>query len=184
MRYRKKVPPTDRGLSETLLNDGWEEMREPKNLFITILLSIPFMITNALIVLFLVPPIRYWIISLGEMMVGNGVTFRIDIRLIAYIVAFLGLLIAHEFFHAILTPKFPKSQKTFWGITLYGGFVSSTEEMSKCRWVLISILPFVALSIIMPMVLIFFNVFNGFTAFLAFFNAMSSSVNITNRRMY
>lgn len=161
MIYRKKVPPTDDNLSETLLYNGWIKMKEPKNLFVSIILSVPIMVANAAITIFLIQPIKNWLIGLGRILGSGGLTFSIDLKSIAYIVAIFVFLVMHEMLHAVFVPSFIKSQKTFWGITPFGGFVSTTEELSKLRFVFISVSPFVALSILMPIILDYIDVFSG-----------------------
>jgi hypothetical protein len=37
MKFVKKIPPTDKKLSEKLVTDGWRKIKEPKNLLTTIL---------------------------------------------------------------------------------------------------------------------------------------------------
>lgn len=180
MLYRKKVPPTNTNLSEELLSIGWKKIKEPKNLFAAIMLSVPLMILNAFITLYFVSPVKNWLIELVRKLDSFSLVITIDIKLIAYIIVVFVFLVVHELLHAIFIPNFIKSEKTYWGITPFGGFVSTTEEITKCRFVLISIVPFVLLSLMMPMILNFANIFNGFAAFLAIMNAMASSVDILN----
>jgi len=180
MIYRKKVPPTDSNLSEALINTGWKKIREPKNLFVAVMLSVPFMILNSLITLYFVSPIRNWLVELGRKLDSFSFVFTVDIKFFAYIIIVFAFLVVHELLHAIPIPDFMNSKKTFWGITPFGGFVSTTEEISKRRFVLISIIPFVVLSLIMPIILNFANGFNGFVVFLAIMNALGSSVDILN----
>jgi len=180
MIYRKKVPPTDSNLSEALINTGWKKIREPKNLFVAVMLSVPFMILNSLITLYFVSPIRNWLVELGRKLDSFSFVFTIDIKFFAYIIIVFAFLVVHELLHAIPIPDFMNSKKTFWGITHFGGFVSTTEEITKRRFVLISIIPFVVLSLIMPIILNFANGFNGFVVFLAIMNALGSSVDILN----
>jgi len=177
MIYSKIIPRIDQHLSESLLSNGWTKIRESKNLLITILLSIPFMVLNATITLFAISPIRSWVIGLGEMMLGDGIVLNFIVPAVG-IVGISVYLIIHELLHAVFTPNFPKSKKTHWGITFFGGFVSTTEEISKSRFILISIAPFIALSLAMPALFIAFNAFNGYIAFFAILNALGSSVDI------
>ena len=178
MLYRRKIPPTDKNLSDMLLSNGWQKIKEPKNLITTLALSIPFMIFNATITILLVSPVRNWLVDLGSSVLGDG-GFAFSIRLI-YLPVFFVFLIVHELLHVVLVPNFIKSRKTFWGITPFGGFVSTTEEMSKTRFVLLCVFPFVVLSLIMPIVFSLLGLFSGFIAFLALLNALSSSIDIFN----
>jgi len=159
MVYSKKIPPSDSNLSMTLLDNGWVKIKEPQNLFITVMISIPFMIINAAILILFVPPIKIPLSEILEQLDNGGFTFVIDIKLLLYIVAFFVFLVAHELLHAVFIPDFIKSRKTFWGITPYGGFVSTTEELSKLQFFLISITPFVALSVILPLIFSFLGIY-------------------------
>ncbi|MDZ5001147.1 DUF3267 domain-containing protein, partial [Clostridium perfringens] len=61
MRYIKKIPPTDKELSNKLISEGWTKLKEPSNLSIATLLSLPFMLVNGgvylLIVFYLYSPL-------------------------------------------------------------------------------------------------------------------------------
>ena len=48
MRYLKKIPSTDKELGIKLISEGWTKLKEPSNLGIATLLSIPFMFINAM----------------------------------------------------------------------------------------------------------------------------------------
>jgi len=179
--YRKKIPPTDISLSETLLESGWSKLKEPKNLFTAVLLSVPFMILNVAIVAFIVPPIRALFTDITGHFSSGGISFNINLVLIiAGLLAVFILLVVHEMLHAVLIPNFIKSKKTFWGITPFGGFVSTTEEISKMRFILISTFPFIILSIVLPLFLYLIGIYNGFITFLVLLNAAASSVDILN----
>jgi hypothetical protein len=180
MIYSNKIPPTDKNLSALLIDSGWIKIKEPKNFLATLMLSIPFMIINAVIIFLIVPPIKVQIIETLEKLEYGGITFTIDITILLYILAIFAFLIAHELLHAVFIPDFIKSRKTFWGITSFGGFVSTTEEISKLRFILISIFPIITLSVIMPWLFIMFDLFSSFVAFLVIVNAMASSVDILN----
>lgn len=52
MRYVKKIPPTDKETSIKLISEGWTKLKEPSNLGIATLLSVPFMFINGAISLY------------------------------------------------------------------------------------------------------------------------------------
>ena len=79
-----------------------------------------------------------------------------------------------------LIPNFVKSEKTYIGITLFGGFVLTEEEISKSRYVLVTIAPFVIISIILPLVLGSLGLLTTTLKFLIILNAMASSVDLLN----
>ena len=180
MIYCKKVPPTDSNMSETLLSNGWVKIKEPRNLFFAIVMSVPFIIMNAAIVIYFVPPIKIPLVEILNELENEGITFSIDLRLLFYVIVIFAFLVVHELLHAIFIPKFIKSKKTFWGITPFGGFVSTTEEISKLRFVLISICPFITLSVVMPLFFSLIGLYSDFVTFLVIMNALGSSVDILN----
>ena len=86
----------------------------------------------------------------------------------------------HELIHLILIPNVVKSEKTYIGFTLFGGFVITEEEISKSRYILITIAPFVIISIILPLVLGSLGLLTVTLKFLIILNAMASSVDLLN----
>lgn len=49
MKYVKKIPLTDKELSKKLVSEGWTKLKEPPNLVIATLLSLPFIFINGII---------------------------------------------------------------------------------------------------------------------------------------
>ena len=179
MKYAKKIPEPDPELREALLTEGWKQMKEPQSLFWAILFSIPFMIINALVcylILFLVNP-SYAHMVYDFLFSGSSWAFTIRFDYIIYVYLFL---IAHEFMHLVFVPNFYRSEKTYVGIKPWGGFVFTTEKLSKGRFLLISIAPLVVFSILAPIILGLAGLLSGFLLFLIFLNAFSSSVDILN----
>lgn len=178
MRFSKEIPPTDEKLSEKLICDGWEKIKEPKNLIVATLLSMPFAFINVLITIFIITPFYSPWISIAA---KHSFSININIfYMLLFISSILILIVIHELCHLIFIPNFIKSQKTFWGITLNGGFVATTEKISKNRFIIISVAPFVSLSIITPIILGTFNILNGFIALIILINSMASSIDILN----
>jgi len=178
MKFVKKIPLTDSQLSKELMSLGWSKIKEPKNLMMTILLSVPIMFLNGIISILIMVPFDN---PFASILANHSFTFSLKILdiLLFITVVFLFLLV-HELIHAVLIPNFTKSNKIFWGITINGGFVSTTEKVGKGRFVLISIAPLFLLSIVLPIILGVFNLINGLIMFLIIFNAMGSSVDILN----
>lgn len=62
MKYSKKIPSTDKELSSKLISEGWVKIKEPSNLGIATLLSIPFMFINGIVSMgifyYLYPPLK------------------------------------------------------------------------------------------------------------------------------
>jgi hypothetical protein len=178
MKFVKKIPPTDYKLSAELVADGWRKIKEPKNLLTTILASIPFMIINGILAIFVT--IQFYN-PIENILFNHSFLVTINISdLIYFFIASFILIIVHELIHMIFIPNFIKSDKVFWGITLNGGFVTITEKISKIRFIIISIMPLIVLSIVFPIILGVFNVLNGFIMLLIIVNAMASSVDVLN----
>lgn len=178
MKFVRKIPPANKKLTDELISDGWIKVKEPKNIWSAILTSIPLMIINGLITILIISLFyRPW------MSISDNHSFSIIINMfdiIFFIISAFTLIIVHELFHAIFIPNFLKSDKIMFGVTLYGGFVTTTEKIKKSRLIIVSIAPFVLLSIILPIVLGTFKALNGFIVFLIIANAMGSSVDILN----
>lgn len=178
MKYIRKLPSTDNNLSKVLISNGWKKIKEPSNLNLAILYSIPFMFINSIIfmgiALYIYPSLKEYLNSIDNF----NITLSINLTIIPYILTMLLFISLHEFLHACFIPNFLKSDKIYWGINGMFAFVYTTEEIKKERYILISIMPFILLSIVLPILLSIFKLLNGFTLFLCFFNAMGSSVDI------
>ncbi|WP_202946177.1 DUF3267 domain-containing protein [Desulfosporosinus orientis] len=109
----------------------------------------------------------------------NASSISISINLFHVVGIFL-LLLIHEFIHLSLIPSFIKSEKTFFGINPCYGFVYSEELISKNRYIIITLAPFVIISVILPVIGGLMGLLNPFAKFLILFNAMASSVDILN----
>lgn len=115
--------------------------------------------------------------SLADLGTNSLQTITLTIRLqdVAYLI---GLVFIHELIHLVFVPGFLASDKTFLGITYFGGFVYSEETISKSRYILITLAPFILLSIILPGVLGALDLLNPTAKVLILLNAMGSGVDI------
>ncbi|BBH20038.1 hypothetical protein Back11_13830 [Paenibacillus baekrokdamisoli] len=168
------IPKANPEKQAELVRQQWMKLKEPQSMPIAILFSIPFMILAAGITLILTSlfhPIRLEDFGFH----GGSITFKINIL---YIIGIFVVLIIHELIHLVLVPNFMKSNKTWIGIQLFGGFVLTEEVMSRNRFVLISLSPFLVISIILPIIFGFFGWLNPTVIFLFFLNAMGSSVDL------
>lgn len=176
MKIKKRLPEFNESLHKELINGGWITLREPGSLVSAIILSIPFMVINLYIaVVFMV---IFSIISFEEFGFTPN-SFSITINL-GMIIALIILIIIHELLHLVFIPNFKRSSKTFVGLTFYGGFVVTEEEIAKSRYILISIAPFLIASIILPSILGVFGLLTPSVKLLVLLNAMASSVDILN----
>jgi hypothetical protein len=101
----------------------------------------------------------------------------IDLRIV---IAIILLVVLHELLHLIFIPNFLKWRRPFVGLNFLGGFVITEEEISKSRYVLITIAPFVVMSIILPVMLGVFGLLTSTVKFLIILNTMASSVDMLN----
>ncbi len=179
MRYIKKIP-MDKALSEKLKAEGWKKLKEPSNLGTAILLSIPFMLINMIIFMFiafyLYPPLKEILFSKQ----GISLSFSLNLISLIYVAIIFVFMSLHEFIHAIFIPNVLKSNKTYWGINVFFAFVFTTERIKKSRFLIISIMPFILLSFVLPFVLSLLGWLNGYIILLCLINAMGSSVDCLN----
>lgn len=180
MKFIKKIPPADKELSIKLHSDGWKKIKEPKNLGEATLLSLPF----AFLLGFVNLTITYWLSPSLFAFMNNSqnfsISFNINLSTLPYIFMILVFMSLHEFIHAMCIPNFMKSDKTFWGINGAFGFVLTTEKLEKGRFIMISVLPYLFLSVLLPFILNAFDLLNAYTAFLCLINAMGSCVDFLN----
>ena len=150
------------------------QLKEPQNLVTSIVVSLPLMALNTLLAIAVFGLFRPMVLSdLGISQEGFQIT--IDLQIIAGLIV---LLLAHELLHLILVPHFASSEKTCVGLTLMGGYVYSEEEIPKWRYLLITIMPFVVISLIMPLILGILSLLSPLVLILIIINSMASSVDV------
>ncbi|MFP4078968.1 MAG: DUF3267 domain-containing protein, partial [Candidatus Izemoplasmataceae bacterium] len=174
----RRIPPTSETIRDTLMGEGWKRIREPSNLFWAFLFSIPFALISPLVSFMVIALVEAEMASaLSEMFIEAAWSFtvRFDFIIFTYL-----LIVFHEVVHLVLIPDFVRSMNTFVGIKPWGGFVFTSDKLSKGRFLMISFGPFLALSVIFPIVLALFGVLGGFLVFLAMLNAAASSVDALN----
>src|SRR5665648_419843 len=149
MKYIKKIPLVDKALGNELISDGWKKLKEPSNLFISILFSVPFMFINAVIFTviasYLYPPLK----ELLNSEQAPSLSITINLFSLIYVAIIFVFMTVHEFLHACFIPNGLKSDKIYWGINGLFGFVFTTEKIKKGRFLIISIMPFILLSVIL-----------------------------------
>lgn len=179
MKYSVKIPKTDEALSEHLKANGWSRLKEPQNFVTALLFSLPFMVVGLGLTILVSLPFQ--VLQQAIQGLSSGFNFSIELpSLLIGLVSMYFFVILHELLHAVAIPNFLHSKKTYWGITWQGGFVSTTEEMSKGRFCLISLLPFIILSLVLPVILGLMGKLSLFILFLACINGMGSSIDLLN----
>ncbi len=174
MIIQKGLPKFNQKLHNELINNGWIQLKEPGSPACATALSIPFMIINLFLTVLSMS--TYTTISFEEF----GFTpdaFSIIINL-GMIFALIIVIILHEALHLIFIPNFQQSSKTVIGLTFFGGFVVTEEEIKKSRYMLITIAPFLIASILLPLILNIFGLLTSSLKLLVMLNAMASSVDI------
>jgi hypothetical protein len=106
-------------------------------------------------------------------------SIKIDFTIIVFVAVLFIFTLLHEAFHAVFIPGFIHSEKTSWGIAPFGGFVSTTEELSKSRYIVISLAPYIFLALLAPAILGLSGLLNKFI-FAIFINALGSSVDFVS----
>lgn len=180
MKYTKQLPKTDENLSNQLLIDGWKKLKEPSNLTLATLLSIPFMLFCSIIFLSLIFYINPDFKNLFRISDSIRFTIQINLKTLLFLAGIYLFTLLHELIHAIFIPNALKSDKVYFGVRLLYGFVYTTEKISKFRFIIVSIMPFIILSIIFPILLNTFGLLNNYILFLCLLNALGSSVDFLN----
>ncbi len=179
MKYVKHPPKTDLKLKEKLENEGWIKISEPKNLPLAILFSYPFMIALLAIIIFLG---YFFNPEIFNAFTGDTISFNIglDVNTIVFIVVILVYAILHEFIHGAFIPNVLNSDKTFWGFNGLFGFVYTYESMKKGRFIIISCMPFVLLSLLPLPLFHLLGLLNGYTFLLFLINAGGCCIDFLN----
>ncbi|WP_406661552.1 DUF3267 domain-containing protein [Methanolobus sp. ZRKC3] len=174
MQIRNKIPETDLEKHLELINSHWNQLKEPQNLMNAILLSIPIMFLNALITIGIIQ-----VVSPSSLTDINISLRSLSITIDLYdIVGLILLLMIHELLHLIFIPNFTKSNNTYIGITPFGGFVYTEDKLLRLRYIIVTIAPFILISIIAPIILGNMGLLTPFIIFLILLNSMASSVDI------
>lgn len=174
MKMRNRFPKTDKQKHAEFIRNGWALLKEPRSPLRGLVLSVPFMILNLIVTLGIVS--MFSAVPLRNYM-PESILITIDLKSILGVVS---LLLVHELLHLILIPNFIASKNTYVGITLFGGYVYTEEQVSKTRYIVITLLPFVVISIILPALLGLLGVLSPFILFLIVLNSLSSSLDILN----
>ncbi|HEU65914.1 MAG TPA: DUF3267 domain-containing protein [Chloroflexi bacterium] len=176
MKIRFTLLKPDDDLHAELIERGWIPLREPRNLGVAILLSIPLMVVAALISIGIISVVST--ISFEEFgFTPDSFSITINLGIIFLIIL---VVVLHELLHLVFIPNFLRSQKTFVGLNLLGGFVISEDEIARSRYILITIAPFIIISVILPVILGVLGLLTSTVKLLIILNAMASSVDILN----
>lgn len=174
MKFLFGLPKPDPEREEALIQEQWKRVKEPKTMLSTILLSIPMMVIAGFATCFLIGlfrPMRLSDYGFG----AESITLQINPM---HLVLLLALLFAHELIHLLLVPRVFQSEKTWLGLTMFGGFVLTEETMTRRRYLIITLAPFVVISVIGPIVIGALGWLTPAISFLMMLNALGSSVDL------
>lgn len=179
MKYVKKIPQTDLSLKDKLEKDGWTKIKEPKNLPFAILFSYPFMVVLCGIIIIIGYSLKPELLNVFSNDTLS-LSIKFDINTVIFIVSIFIYMIIHELIHAAFIPNVLKSDKTLWGLNGVFGFVYTQEPIKKGRFIIISCMPFIVLSLGGLLVAYLFDFLNGYTFLLFLINAGGSCVDFLN----
>ncbi|AAM04180.1 TPA: DUF3267 domain-containing protein [Methanosarcina acetivorans] len=170
------MPKTNPERKSELIASDWIQLREPQNIVSIGLLMVPIMALSALatVKIFNI----FTAFSLADFgITSHGLSATISLKGFA---GLMGLLLSHELLHLIFIPNFIRSEKTYLGITYYGGYVYSEESLPKLRYILITIAPFLIISAALPLILGFLGLLTPMAKILILLNSMGSCMDVMN----
>lgn len=184
MKFTRKIPNTDKELSTYFHMNNWKKLKEPSNIAWAIIFSFPIAYLLGAFSLWFIHHINPTLFTplIHILKKSNNLSFSINfnIRLLFKILYILAFMIIHELIHAIFIPNILESKKTFIGINGVFAFVYTSEPIKKARFIIISIMPFIVLSIVFPFMVNILGLMNNFIIFLVLLNAMGSCVDFLN----
>ena len=178
LRYARSIPKLDLQLKERLTKEGWTKLKEPGSLPLAVLISIPFMLVNGLIFLLLIYLLKPAIFNFGE--IQPSIIITINLQSILYLLGAVLFFALHELFHALFVPNWKNSDQTFFGGTSMGLFIYTAERITRKTFIIISVMPYICLSLLTPILLSVVGWLNPYTIFLCLINALASSVDMLN----
>lgn len=179
MKIIKKIPKSDENKNNQLINEGFTKLKQPKTLGKAIILSIPIMFLLATISYILMSV--YSPIDLKKLGLDlENSEFKLSLNLLSVFLYLFILAYIHEFIHIVFIPNFYKSQNIFYGMSWFGAFVYTTERLKKKEFIIISIMPFLIISVLLPFLLYVIGLLTLSIQIIILFNAMASSVDFLN----
>lgn len=176
MKYLSKIPDTDIALENKMINNGWRPLKEPKNLCTATIFSLPIAFINVFLCAVFIIWINKDVVTIINSVISeSSIVLNINFLYILYIYFYIFL---HEIIHMICIPNFIKSNLTFISVKLWGGFVYTEEIINKQRYLLITILPFILLSFVIPLLMTILKINPKVILTLAIINSAGSSIDV------
>lgn len=177
MKIRNKFPEYNEEKNNFLLADGWVVLKEPKNIILTIVCSIPLMFFLSLIsvgIISFFSPIPFDDIGMQR----NGLSLTINLPdIIVAIIIIYAIIYIHEIIHLIFVPGFLQSDTTFFGLSWFGGYAYTEEVISKVRYIVIGSMPFFLISVFFVVILGVTGNLTPIMKLVCIMNALGSSVD-------
>lgn len=177
MKIENGYPKFNEEFHEKLLKDGWRELKEPKSFKSYVVFSIPFMIINVLICQLIIGMFTQNYTISGTITSETFFEFLL-IFIKTFVLIPITLIVVHELIHLIFVPNFIKSENTYIGLTFFGGYVYTKEAITKYRFCLVNLAPFIFLSIILNAILGTLGLYNASIIAFIFFNSIGSSADM------
>jgi hypothetical protein len=177
LKIRNKFPEYNKEKNNLLVADGWVVLKEPKNIILTILYSIPLMfflslISVGIISFFSPTPLQ----DFG--MQPNGLLMTINFPdIIVAIIIIYAIIYIHEIIHLIFVPGFLHSDTTFLGLSWFGGYTYTEEVITKARYVVIGSMPFFIISVLFVIILGVTGHLTPLMKLVCIMNALGSAVD-------
>jgi hypothetical protein len=177
LKVRNKFPEFNEEKNNFLLADGWVILKEPKNILLTILCSIPLMIFLSLISVVIIS--FFSPITVDDFgMQQNSLFMTINFPdIIAAIIIIYAIIYIHEIIHLIFVPGFLHSDTTFLGLSWFGGYTYTEEVITKARYIVIGSMPFFLISVLFVIILGVTGYLTPLMKLVCIMNALGSSVD-------
>ncbi|MEI7025611.1 DUF3267 domain-containing protein [Paenibacillus sp. y28] len=176
MKIVTRLPAVNQQKHLDLLNEGWVLLKEPRTMAMALLCSVPLMLLGGFVTFGLIALTS----DISWSMFGfEAQSFSMTIRL-DYILALILLLLIHESLHLLFIPHFISSTTTLIGLTYAGGFVYTEQELSKSRYIVITVAPYIVISLVLPLLFGALGIFTPLLKLAVLLNALASSVDMLN----
>ncbi len=142
--------------------EDWTPLKESTSLWIVQLQSLPFMIVNFSLVIFLIRLIR----------------IKFELNITTMLISFLVFIPIHELIHALFFPENIMSKNVFFGFTFKGftPFAAYIGEMKRSTFIKVLLAPFVIITILGFIYLLIFGR-NELIEHIVVFNAVGASAD-------
>ncbi len=145
--------------------EGWNSIKEPKNVIIYQLLAIPLAIIITLLITMIVAIFTNTDIDFGRKL------------FIQVFISYILIVPVHEILHALGFPSLLKSDEVFMGFNPKGFvfFAHYIGHMSRNRFLFVLVFPFIILSILPVVIMSMLSISNSWIFMIVIVNTLASS---------